>query len=184
MTWVTQVWVSKGEPYSGPPGRPAQFGGSGEVRIIAEKSFVDDQAIKQLEQVATLPGVHIAVGMPDLHPGNRYVQCARFYLRFSLLLFRYRFPIGCVIAADGIYPAMIGSDVGCGIALYPLLPPSKTSPNPTKLASRLKGLDAPWSGSIAAWLLNYGITRHSPFDEGSLGTVGGGNHFCEVKTHC
>jgi len=28
--------------------------------------------------------------------------------------------------------------------------------------------------------LNYGITRHSPFDEGSLGTVGGGNHFCEI----
>jgi release factor H-coupled RctB family protein len=78
---------------------------------------------------------------------------------------------------------MIGSDVGCGIALYPLLPLSKTSPNPVKLASRLKGLDAPWSGSIPAWLLKYGIARHSPFDEGSLGTVGGGNHFCEVKTH-
>jgi len=76
---------------------------------------------------------------------------------------------------------MIGSDVGCGIALYPLSPPSKSSPNPTKLASRLQGLDAPWSGSTAQWLLNYGITRHSAFDEGSLGTVGGGNHFCEVK---
>jgi release factor H-coupled RctB family protein len=71
MAWVTQVWVGKGEPYSGPPSRPAQSGGSGEVRIIAEKSFVDDKAIKQLEQVAELPGVQIAVGMPDLHPGNR-----------------------------------------------------------------------------------------------------------------
>jgi len=71
MTWVTDVWVGKGEPYSGPPSKPAQSGDSGEVRIIAEKSFVDDKAIKQLEQVATLPGVQIAVGMPDLHPGNR-----------------------------------------------------------------------------------------------------------------
>jgi release factor H-coupled RctB family protein len=71
MTWVQEVWVSKGESYSGPPARPAQSGGSGEVRIIAEKSFVDDQAIRQLEQVARLPGVQVAVGMPDLHPGNR-----------------------------------------------------------------------------------------------------------------
>jgi release factor H-coupled RctB family protein len=75
---------------------------------------------------------------------------------------------------------MIGSDVGCGIALYPLSPPSKSTPNATKLASLLRGLDAPWSGNIPGWLANYGITRHSPFDEESLGTVGGGNHFCEV----
>jgi release factor H-coupled RctB family protein len=71
MPWVTCVWVGKGEPYSGPPAKPTQSGGSAQVRIIAEKSFVDDQAIKQLEQVAGLPGVQIAVGMPDLHPGNR-----------------------------------------------------------------------------------------------------------------
>jgi hypothetical protein len=42
-----------------------------------------------------------AIGMPDLHKGNR-------------------FPIGCAIVAEGIYPALIGSDIGCGITLYPL----------------------------------------------------------------
>lgn len=93
----------------------------------------------------------------------------------------HRFPIGCAVAAEGIYPALIGSDVGCGISLYPLAPPSKSSPNPARLASLLRGLDDPWSGSMADWLAHYGINRHSEFDDRSLGTVGAGNHFCEVN---
>jgi release factor H-coupled RctB family protein len=76
----TIVWVGKGEPYSGPPAHPAQSNNRAEVRIIAEKSFIDSQAIKQLEAIASLPGVMLAVGLPDLHPGGR-------------------FPIGCAIAS-------------------------------------------------------------------------------------
>ncbi|KZP04562.1 release factor H-coupled R [Athelia psychrophila] len=163
LPWVTKVWVAKGEPYNGPPAAPARSQGVGEVRIIADKTFVDERAVKQLEEVAGLPGVVVAAGMPDLHPGNR-------------------FPIGCAVAAEGIYPALIGSDVGCGIALYPLAPPSKSAPNPSKLAAHLRGLDEPWSGSTADWLAHYGITRHSEFDERSLGTVGAGNHFFEITT--
>jgi release factor H-coupled RctB family protein len=79
------VWVSKGEPYNGPPADPSQSNNPAEVRIIVDKSFVDDQAIKQLKAVAGLPGVRLAVGMPDLHPGGR-------------------FPVGCAIAA-GASPA-------------------------------------------------------------------------------
>jgi len=41
-------------------------------------------------------------------------------------------------------------------------------------------LDDPWTGSVSAWLSNYGITRVSEFDVGSLGTVGAGNHFAEL----
>lgn len=67
-----------------------------------------------------------AIGMPDLHKGDR-------------------FPIGCSIAADGIYPALIGSDIGCGISVYPLgaMPSHLTL---EKLASRLvkAGLDGEW----------------------------------------
>ena len=85
---ATQVWVSKGEPYAGPAlalGAPTT---AKDVRIIGyfsfyddkgciliarrSKSFIDDAAIKQLDRVAALPGVHLAVGMPDLHPGNRF----------------------------------------------------------------------------------------------------------------
>lgn len=160
---VTQVWVSKGEPYSGPPANPYRSNDRGEVRIIAEKSFVDDKAVKQLESVAELPGVRLAVGMPDLHPGSR-------------------FPIGCAICCDGIYPALIGSDVGCGIALYHLSPPSRSVPNPKKLAALLEGLDDPWPGSVSDWLAQYGIDRSSAFDKDSLGTIGAGNHFAEICT--
>jgi len=39
--------------------------------------------------------------MPDLHKGDL-------------------FPIGRAIVAEGIYPPPIGSDIGCGIALFPL----------------------------------------------------------------
>lgn len=56
----------------------------------------------------------------------------------------------------------------------------KSTLNPTKLASALRGLDEPWTGSVSAWLSNYGITRVSAFDAGSLGTVGAGNHFAEL----
>lgn len=71
LPWVTKVWVAKDEPYNGPPSPPARSRGIGEVRIIADKTFVDDRAIKQLEEIAGLPGVLVAAGMPDLHLGNR-----------------------------------------------------------------------------------------------------------------
>ncbi|KAG8810095.1 hypothetical protein FRC19_004785 [Serendipita sp. 401] len=98
--------------------------------------------------------------MPDLHKGDR-------------------FPIGCAIVSDGIYPALIGSDIGCGISLYPLGPkPSHLTPE--KLASRLKRLDEPWDGDVKAWLKLYDIESETEFDASSLGTVGAGNHFAEV----
>jgi release factor H-coupled RctB family protein len=49
------------------------------------------------------------------------------------------------------------------------------------VAASLRGLDEPWSGSVVDWLVNYGITRSSAFDN-SLGTVGAGNHFAEICT--
>ncbi|KAJ6502469.1 release factor H-coupled R [Mycena sanguinolenta] len=159
---VSQVYVGKDEPYCGPPPSTARAATSdSEVHLISGKSYLDDKAIEQLKTVSRLPGVALAVGLPDLHPGSR-------------------FPIGCAIAAQGVYPALIGSDIGCGIALYELSSRPKSSPNPEKLAAALRGLEDPWTGSVSAWLANYGITRVSEFDAGSLGTVGAGNHFAEV----
>ncbi|KAJ7449893.1 hypothetical protein FB451DRAFT_743138 [Mycena latifolia] len=88
---VSQVWVGKGEPYCGPPAI-AHGSTAAEVHLISGKSYLDDKAIEQLKTVGRLPGVSLVVGLPDLHPGSR-------------------FPIGCAIAADGVYPALIGSDV-------------------------------------------------------------------------
>ncbi|CAA7271636.1 unnamed protein product [Cyclocybe aegerita] len=163
---TTQVWLGKGEPYAGPPKAAEETAGARpqDIRIIAEKSYIDDAASKQLQKVANLPGVKLAIGMPDLHPGGR-------------------FPIGCAIASEGIYPALIGSDVGCGIALYRLSSSAaRARANPKKLASLLRGIDEPWSGSVSEWLAQYGIARTSAFDKDALGTVGSGNHFAEICT--
>lgn len=91
--------------------------------------------------------------------------------------------LGCAIAAEGIYPALIGSDIGCGIALYHLSSSAhRARQNPKKIAASLQGLDDPWTGSVEQWLANYGIERSSDFDRSSLGTVGAGNHFAEICT--
>ncbi|KEP52422.1 tRNA-splicing ligase RtcB [Rhizoctonia solani 123E] len=163
---VREVWVSKGEPYVGKdaptPGVVGSNTADREVRVdvIAEESYVDPEAVKQLKAVAGLEGVVAAIGMPDLHPGNR-------------------FPVGCAIAAHGVYPALIGTDVGCGIALYRLAAtPSRFAPS--KIASRLRGLDDPWDGNVSAWLAERGVHKESDFDKLSLGTVGAGNHFAEI----
>jgi release factor H-coupled RctB family protein len=158
---TTRVWIGKGEPYNGPPSVDTRTTDLPEVRVIAENSYIDEKAVKQLERVAALPGVRLVVGMPDLHPGNR-------------------FPVGVAVAALCLYPALVGSDIGCGIALYHLSNPSRTNPDPTKLASLLRGLDDPWSGSTEEWLSHYGVFGLSPFDRDSLGTIGGGNHFAEI----
>ncbi|KAF8892518.1 release factor H-coupled R [Infundibulicybe gibba] len=158
-----EVWVGKGEPYSGSPLDPSRSTHPGTVHIIQGKSFIDDTAIKQLEYVSGLAGVHLAIGMPDLHPGNR-------------------FPIGCAIASEGVYPALIGSDVGCGIALYHLPASARSTSSAAKLANMLRGLDEPWSGSVADWLAHYDIHRSSIYDAPGLGTVGAGNHFAEICT--
>ncbi|KAJ1305995.1 hypothetical protein OPQ81_010710 [Rhizoctonia solani] len=148
---IREVWVGKGEPYVGkdtqvPGMMPIDASGQDvRVDVIAEESYVDPEAVKQLKAVARLEGIVAAIGMPDLHPGNR-------------------FPIGCTIAAHGVYPALIGTDVGCGIALYRLAAmPSRFVPS--KIASKLRGRC---------------VHKESKFDNASLGTVGGGNHFAEI----
>ncbi|QRV84175.1 tRNA-splicing ligase RtcB [Ceratobasidium sp. AG-Ba] len=143
---VREVWVSKGEPFAGRSGpAPGSRRTGARVDVIAEESYVDPEAVKQLKSVAELE----ALGMPDLHPGNR-------------------FPIGCAVAARGIYPALIGTDIGCGIALYRLASiPSRIIPS--KIADQLKGLDDPWDGDVRSWLAER-IDRTSNFDASSLGT--------------
>jgi len=41
-------------------------------------------------------------------------------------------------------------------------------------------LDGSWDGSPRDWLARHGVTQHTEFDE-SLGTVGAGNRFAEVR---
>ena len=58
--------------------------------MLCNNAPVETAAVKQLQAVANLPGVVYAVGLPDLHAGNR-------------------FPIGStVVTTDLIYPGLIG----------------------------------------------------------------------------
>ncbi|GIF04709.1 RtcB family protein [Actinoplanes siamensis] len=125
---------------------------SATVSVFASpSSWIESGALDQCHQVAALPGMRHVAGMPDLHPGKGA-------------------PIGAAMTSSVLYPFLVGSDIGCGIAVFPI---RLKRPVPEKLAARFPDLDVP---------------DHSFFDEAdvpagwtdSLGTVGRGNHFAEL----
>jgi tRNA-splicing ligase RtcB (3'-phosphate/5'-hydroxy nucleic acid ligase) len=80
------------------------------ARIFADDRLIDairqDDALEQLQNVATLPGiVEAAMAMPDVHQG-------------------YGFPVGTVAATelpDGVVsPGGVGYDINCGVRLLAL----------------------------------------------------------------
>ena len=48
-----------------------------------------------------------------------------------------------------------------------------------RLADRLRGLEGPWEGDASGWLDAHRVEERR--FEGSLGTIGGGNHFVELQ---
>lgn len=131
------------------------------VRLIASSNtWMEGAAVEQLKKTATLPGMRLAVGLPDLHPGKGS-------------------PIGAAYLTTGmIHPALVGNDIGCGISLY------QTSLNALKpkreaWADRLDNLEGPWRGDAAAFLHERQI-EPTAYDA-SLGTIGSGNHFAELQ---
>lgn len=135
------------------------------VRLVcSEKNWLETAAVDQLKHVGTLPGMRAAIGMPDLHPGRGQ-------------------PIGAAFLAESvIYPHLVGSDVGCGMALWQLAVPARKL-KLEKWSKQLQGLDDAWQGSPAQWLADAGLDSKgagvADFDP-LLGTIGGGNHFAEI----
>lgn len=123
-------------------------------------TWIDGRAEQQLEHVADWPGMAAVAGFPDLHPG-----------RFG--------PVGAAFLADRIWPQLVGPDIGCGMALFRLELPRRRL-KLDKAARRLAALDdgADHDRALAA-LEEAGLTGH--IDPDALGTIGGGNHFCEVQ---
>ncbi|MDD9941067.1 MAG: RNA ligase RtcB family protein [Myxococcales bacterium] len=126
--------------------------------VATGKTWIESAALEQLRQVAGLPGMVRVVGMPDLHPGAGS-------------------PVGAAFLSDGlIYPHLVGSDIGCGMALWDTgLPLRKVKLD--RLERRLD-LEAGTPGAASIHLPAEGAspTGH----EDSLGTIGGGNHFAEL----
>lgn len=141
------------------------------IEILAEKAFIDDISIKQLETTArTLPGIVHAVAQPDLHPGTK-------------------FPIGAVfVSKRWIHPPLIGGDIGCGMAWYKttLTRSNVEGDKGRKIAEKLRGLEGPWrtQQDREVWLQDdAGSASYSAGEEwdASLGTIGAGNHFAEIQ---
>ncbi len=174
------------------------------------EDVLNDRALWQLVNVATLPGIQkAAFGMPDIHQG-------------------YGFPIGGVAGTDinaggVISPGGIGYDINCGVRLLAVsMTAQEIAPYLEKLATRLfhkvpsgvgRGgkldfdstqLDAILKGGAQRMLeLGYGTfedialcEEHGCMKEADpaliskrakqrgsdqLGTLGSGNHFLEVQ---
>lgn len=141
-------------------GNSLSVGGRAPIHTFASpKSWIEGTALEQLKAVATLPGVTAVAGMPDLHPG------------------KYG-PVGCAVLADLVHPALVGGDIGCGMALFKL-DLSAHRLDPAKAAERLRPLTEPWDGDVVAALAGASL-EPSGFDA-ALGSIGSGNHFCELQ---
>jgi tRNA-splicing ligase RtcB len=139
---------------------------------------VEDQALKQLKNIAALPWVfkHVAV-MPDVHFGKGAT-------------------VGSVIAMkDAVSPAAVGVDIGCGMAAM------KTSLKASDLPESLRALRSSIERAIPVGFAQHrdplvfaeGHALWSEFEDldgrvqhlkaksmRQAGTLGGGNHFIEV----
>ncbi len=132
--------------------------------IASSRNFIEDAAIDQLKQAATLPGVEYAVGLPDLHPGKGG-------------------PVGAaMLSKDMIYPYFIGGDIGCGMR-FSLLRRSAKKMKTERWVKRFLesndfSLPKQWQTKSAE---SENLIKETPFDA-QLGTIGSGNHFAEFST--
>ncbi|WP_284179905.1 RNA ligase RtcB family protein [Rhabdaerophilum sp. SD176] len=146
-------------------GTPRLVGASSRIHLFASSTaWIEDAAVRQLEQLADRRGMRAVAGMPDLHPGHHG-------------------PVGCAAEAEGsVHADIVGTDIGCGMQFWSLdIPERKLRLD--KAAERLWTLEGHWSGNAEARLEEDLPTEGldvSPF-AGALGTIGGGNHFCEVQ---
>lgn len=129
------------------------------THFFTDRAWIEGRAVDQLNQIGAWAGVARAAAFPDLHPG------------------KYG-PVGCAIIADRVYPHLIGSDIGCGMSLFQLdLAPRKFKLD--KAMRRIRALGAPLDDAPHDRLQAVGLPADL-FAE-ALGTIAGGNHFCEVQ---
>ncbi|QBC44864.1 RtcB family protein [Iodobacter fluviatilis] len=120
--------------------------------IAATDIWIEGDAIQQLQNTAKLLGMEYVSGMPDLHPGRGYPVGAAFF------------------SAEHIYPALIGGDIGCGMALWQTeLDARKVSIS--KMEKKIGNIDGAlgeeWQAQIASHLpANIGFQK-------AIDTIGG-----------
>lgn len=155
------------------------------IRMWTDPSTVDDGAMQQLRNVATLPWIKGLAVMPDVHYGKGAT-------------------VGSVIAMHGaVCPAAVGVDIGCGMsAVKTSLTANDLPGDLSHLRTRIeqaipvgRGLHRdpvtpgdvhgmPTAGWDDFWSRFDGLTEAVHFRAEraaqQMGTLGSGNHFVEV----
>ena len=130
--------------------------------VASDATWMEDAAIAQLVTTSQLSGMQRVAGMPDLHPGRGY-------------------PVGAAFFSTGqFYPALVGNDIGCGMALWQTdLRASAIKLD--KLEKRVGNIDGPMDDTTAVADAMAAANVQPCGHEASLGTIGGGNHFAEFQ---
>lgn len=132
----------------------------GVILVASDDTWIEGNAIQQLQTTAKLAGMVQVAGMPDLHPGRGY-------------------PIGAAFFAIGrFYPALVGGDIGCGMSLWQT--DIKTiGLNLDKIEKKLGSIDTPLDAEQcqALWESIEAIDSYGY----APATIGGGNHFAELQ---
>jgi release factor H-coupled RctB family protein len=129
-------------------------------RFYSDRAWIEGAAERQLEEVASLDGMESVCAFPDVHPSKNG-------------------PVGIAAAATRLYPHLVGNDIGCGFDFFELdLEVRKLRLD--KAEARLRSLDFAQSSGNGERLEAVGLDpcMHA----GSLGTIGGGNHFAELQS--
>ena len=153
------------------------------IRMWADPASVEEQAMRQLHNVANLPWVHGVAVMPDVHYGKGAT-------------------VGSVIAMrDAVSPAAVGVDIGCGMsAVRTSLTASDLPDDLGKLRRRIESAVPVGFGlhktpvntavvhGVGGWAefwnrfgdLHDGVQELRKRAHLQVGSLGGGNHFIEV----
>ncbi|WP_405778197.1 RtcB family protein [Streptomyces sp. NBC_00859] len=155
------------------------------IRMWADPASVEDGAMQQLRNVATLPWIKGLAVMPDVHYGKGAT-------------------VGSVIAMDGaVCPAAVGVDIGCGMsAVKTSLTANDLPGDLSRLRSRIEGAipvgrgmhedpvepgrmhGFPTAGWDDFWERFDGVAEAVKFRRGraakQMGTLGSGNHMIEI----
>jgi len=154
----------------------ADVGFGAAVFVISNKSDCEEEAEKQLKNVPqTHKDILFSIGMPDLHPGRGY-------------------PIGSsIITSKTVYPPLIGTDIGCGMSFVKTTIPVKNAKGKTidKWVRHLRSIDTYLEcdhEELANFPLKWATEDYIPVLKefgkeyfNQLGTIGAGNHFCELQ---
>jgi release factor H-coupled RctB family protein len=148
---------------------------SDRVTIIAsERLWLEDAALQQAKITSQLAGMQRVVGLPDLHPGRGY-------------------PVGAAFFSTGrLYPALVGNDIGCGMALWQtdILAGRAKLDKIDKQIGNLDDVmdDDEWrrlDESLHEQRENLRVLMQAAGLDivhlRSLGTIGRGNHFAELQ---